>query len=69
MYSLEKREQSFFSDTSFSWDLDFSRTGGRLNRGRLFFLMGSVIGFVLVDQMLTDIGVILLLSKFLNLVQ
>jgi hypothetical protein len=44
--SLENREQSFFRDERCCWDLDFSWTGGRLNRGRLFLLMGSLMSFV-----------------------
>ena len=46
MNNRENREQSFLSDDSWSWFLDFSLTGDRLKRGRLFILIGSVMGFV-----------------------
>ena len=50
MYNLEKRKQSLLRDDNCYWDFDFSRTGGRLNKGRLFLLMGSVMGFVLLTS-------------------
>ena len=46
MYSWENRKQSFLREVTSSRDFLFSRTGGRLKRGRLFFLMGSEMGFV-----------------------
>jgi len=39
MYSLEKREQSFFKDDICSCFVDFSVTGKQLKRWRLFHLM------------------------------
>ena len=42
----ENREESFFREDTCSFVLDFSPTGGRLKRGRLFLLIGSVMGFV-----------------------
>ena len=58
-YNHELRGQSLVRDESCCWDLDFSLTGGWLNRGRLFFWMGSVIGFVSLTQALIDITVTL----------
>ena len=46
MYSLKKREQSLFRADICSCFVDFSVTGGRLRRWRLFRLMGCVIGTV-----------------------
>jgi len=46
MYSLENREQSLFRDDICGCFVDFSVTGGRLKRWRLFRLMGCVIGTV-----------------------
>ena len=38
MNNRDNREQSFLSDETWSWVLDFSLTGDRLKRGRLIFL-------------------------------
>ena len=46
MDNRKNREQSFLREDSWSWVLDFSLTGDRLKRGRLFLLIGSVMGFV-----------------------
>lgn len=43
MYKLEKSEQSLFRVDNWCFALDVSRTGGRLKRGKLFLLIGSLI--------------------------
>ena len=68
-YSHEQREQSLFRDESCCWYLDFSLTGGWLNRRRLFLWMGSVIGFVSLTQALTDVTVTLVPSQLLVMVK
>jgi hypothetical protein len=42
MYKLEKIEQSLFTDDSWCFALDFSRTVGRLKRRKLFRLIGPL---------------------------
>jgi len=66
MYSLKKREQSLFRADICSCFVDFSVTGGRLRRWRLFRLMGCD-RHCLVHKPVFNICLILLESKFLRL--